>query len=314
MKHLAILLWFLMALSAQAEVLRIATWAPDLSRDGPGILLRDIESGKNAQIAAAVQAVAEVRPDVLLLTGFDWDHQGAALAAFAARLQAAGLAYPYSYAPRPNTGRATGLDLDGNGRTGQARDAQGYGRFPGQYGMALLSRLPLGEAHDFSGFLWVDLPGAQVAGIAPEVLKVQRLSSTAHWDVPVLTASGPLHLLAYAATPPAFEPRNLARNHDETAFWLRYLDREPDPGRFVVLGKINLDPQKGAGDRGALTALLARVHDPLPGRDTVDYGKPPGALRTDYVLPSRDVTVTGAGIGPAGGSRHRLVWVDISLP
>ncbi|MFT3690702.1 endonuclease/exonuclease/phosphatase family protein [Paenirhodobacter sp.] len=313
MRVLALLLF--LPFAAQAETLRVAVWSADLTRSGPGLLLRDIEGGRDKQIAAAVQAIDAVHPDVLLLTGFDWDYQGVALAAFAARL---GPDYPHRYAPRPNTGMATGLDLDGNGRMGQARDAQGYGRFAGEGGMALLSRLPLGEARDFSAFLWADLPGAQVAGQPPEVLKIQRLSTTAHWDVPVLTASGPLHLLAHAATPPAFEPRNIARNHDETAFWLRYLDGalpvKPAPGPFVVLGQMNLDPDKGAGDRAALTTLLSRVRDPLPGRDTVDYGKPPGALRTDYVLPSPDLTVTGAGIGPLGGSRHHIVWVDISLP
>lgn len=318
MRFLTLILCALLALPLRAETLRIATWDPELSRDGPGLLLRDIEAGKDKQIAAAIGVIVAARPDILLLTGFDWDYQGDALAAFMARLRAAGVDYPYSFAARPNTGMATGLDLDGNGRLGQARDAQGYGRFPGQDGMALLSRLPLGPVRDFSAFLWADLPGAELDGMPAEVRRVQRLSTTAHWDVPVTLPSGAvLHLLAYAPTAPAFTPRNIARNQDETAFWLRYLEgalpEKPAPGPYVVLGKIGVDPQKGDGRRAVLAALLAQVQDPLPGVDTVDYGKPPGVLRTDYVLPGPGLKVAGAGLGPAQAARHRLVWVDISL-
>ncbi len=338
----------------RAESLRIATFSPELTRKGPGLLLRDIERGKDAQIEAVIAVIAEVAPDVLLLTGFDWDYDGAALAALAERLAQAGQGYPYRYAPQPNTGVPTGLDLDGNGRLGEPRDAQGYGRFTGADGMALLSRLQVipEESHDFTGFLWRDLPDALIEGAAlsPEALAVQRLSTTAHWDVALrMPGNGRLHLLAWAATPPVFdgpEDRNGRRNHDEAAFWLRYLDGQldlpPPQAPFVILGDANLDPADGEGRREALTALLRdpRLHDPHPtsagaaasadpdhrgdpALDTVDYGDRTGNLRVDYVLPSADLQVTGMGVywpeGEGGAtaaeaSRHRLVWVDIALP
>ncbi len=295
-------------------------------------MLADIETGA-PKVAAAVALIAGVRPDVLLLTGFDWDHDGMALAAFAAALKAAGLAYPHRYAPRPNAGMQSGLDLDGNGRTGEPRDAQGYGRFTGQGGMALLSRLPLRAeaARDFSAVLWADLPGNLIdgAGLSPGARAVQRLSSTGHWDVPLVLPSGhELHLLAFAATPPLFdgpEDRNGRRNRDETAFWLRYLDGAlpvpPPLAPFAILGDADIDPVAGEGRRDALVALLAdpRLQDPRPegaqGTATALYGAP---LRLDYILPSADLTVTGAGvIWPETGEtppRRALVWVDISLP
>lgn len=37
----------------------------------------------------------------------------------------------------------TGFDVDGNGWIGDARDAQGFGLFSGNGGMAVLSRLPI---------------------------------------------------------------------------------------------------------------------------------------------------------------------------
>ncbi|WP_134726263.1 endonuclease/exonuclease/phosphatase family protein [Paracoccus luteus] len=332
---------------AGAGTLRVATWSPDLTRKGPGLLLRDIRSGKDEQVAAAVQVIAAADADVLLLTGFDWDHDGLALSAFAELLGKAGAPYPHRFAGQPNAGVASGLDLDGDGRLGTADDAQGFGMFTGEGGMAVLSRLPLGPVTDHSAALWRDLPGNLMPPAPPEVAGAQRLSSVAHWQVPVMAGDTPLTLLAWAATPPVFdgpEDRNGRRNHDEAAFWL---DRLP-AGRFVLLGDANLDTVDGDGRPQALAALMARTTDPLPrsdggaaapqtganathkgdpALDTADWADAdgPGNLRVDYVLPSPDLTVTDAGVlWPAPGqpladtvaaaSRHRLVWVDLALP
>lgn len=130
--------------------------------------------------------IAAARPDVLLLADIDWDAQGAALGALAARLEEEGLDYPHRLALAPNAGLPTGLDMDGNGRTGEPRDAQGYGRFRGDGGMAILSRWPLGEARDLSSLLWRDLPGARLPGVegrpfpSGPAQAAQRLSSSGH--------------------------------------------------------------------------------------------------------------------------------------
>jgi hypothetical protein len=323
-----------------AENLRIATYHAELSRDGPGLLLRDIRRG-DPQVEAAARVVAHADPDVLLLLGIDYDHDLAALAAFADRVAAAGAVYPYRLALRPNTGRATGLDMDGDGRLGSPRDAQGYGRFAGEGGMAVLSRHPIDAAgvRDFSGLLWRDLPGAILPdGMAAEIQDVQRLSTTGHWDVPIqLAGVGTLRLLAWHATPPVFdgpEDRNGRRNHDEVALWLRLLDgtlpAAPPLPPFVLLGDANMDPSRSEGRPDAMRLLLAHpgLQDPRPtgagGLATADFPEPggPGRMRADYVLPSAGLTVTAAGVvWPEDGdpllaivqaaSRHRLVWVDI---
>ena len=45
---------------------------------------------------------------------------------------------------RSNTGVDSGLDLNRDGlATGKGEDAFGYGLYPGQYGMLLLSRYPI---------------------------------------------------------------------------------------------------------------------------------------------------------------------------
>ncbi|WP_295044344.1 endonuclease/exonuclease/phosphatase family protein [uncultured Paracoccus sp.] len=320
-----------------ARDLRIATYDPGLTRPGPGLLLRDIRRA-DPQVLAAAQVIAAAAPDAILLTGFDWDHDGLALSAFADLLDQAGHPMPHRYASRPNSGMPTRLDLDGDGRRGGADDAQGFGQFSGQNGMAVLSRLPLGPVTDYTAFLWHDLPDSLILATVPPG---QRLSSTAHWDVPVLTDQGPLHLLAWSATPPVFdgpEDLNGRRNHDEAAFWLRHL---PDAA-FVLLGNPNLDLADGEGRAQAMTALLELAQDPQPrgafqpeqtGVNAGHTGDPaldtaafdpagPGNLRVDYAWPAKGLRVTGSGvIWPApddslaqaveAASNHRLVWVDI---
>ncbi len=332
----------LLALPANGETLRIATYNADLSRDGPGLLLQDLQRGTSRQLATVIEVIAATSPDVLLLTGMDWDHEMLALSALEAGLAAAGAGYGHLYAPRPNAGLPTGFDLNGDGRLGGPRDAQGYGRFTGEGGMALLSRLPIidDDARDFTSFLWRDLPDALLpgAGLEPELAAKLRLSSMGHWDVPLRLPSGEaLHVFAFLATPPVFdgpEDLNGRRNHDEAAFWLRYIEGAlplaPPSAPFVVLGDANLDPIDGEGRPEALRALLSHpaLQDPRPvsagavaaataqggpnstqsgdpALDTVDWPETSdlGNRRVDYVLPSSGLLVRGAGVvWPAPGA------------
>ncbi|MEO1640662.1 MAG: endonuclease/exonuclease/phosphatase family protein [Pseudomonadota bacterium] len=325
---------------APAETYRIATYAAPLSRDGPGLLLRDIRKGDDPEIAAISAVIAYIAPDVLVLTNFDYDLDGLALSAYAESLP---VPYPFRFATSPNAGIPSGHDLDGNGYLGDARDAFGYGRFAGDGGLAVLSRFPIATeaVQNFTGLLWRDLPSATlpVRDAAPfpsaAAQEVMRLSSTAHWIVPVNLPDGPpLHVMAYSATPPVFdgpEDANGLRNRDELRLWQMVLDGTlgTAPADFVIAGNTNLDPLAGDGLRQAMVDFLAdpRLQDPLPEQPTADWGaEGPGKLRVSYVLPSRSWEVVDAGVfWPATNSAdadllgsdstaagpHHLVWVDI---
>lgn len=337
---------------AHAEGLRVATFNTELSRRGPGIFLRDTVRGEDDQIIATLQVIAATRPDVLVLQGIDYDLTGAGLAAYVAALRAQGIDYQHTFSARPNTGMPTGLDMDGNGKLGEPRDAQSYGRFSGQGGMAVLSRYPIdAEAvQDFTELLWRDLPDALLpqtdAGPFPSeaAQAVQRLSTVNHWVVPIdVPEMGRISIMAFQGSPPVFdgpEDRNGKRNHDEIIFWQHFLAGHFGPApadRFVLMGDINQDRRGGEGIKSAITTLLddPRLQDPLPDSlgsaaatgdalDTVDWTDPvPGNLRVDYVLPSADWRVLDAGVfWPAPdsemgqiaaiASRHRLVWVDLA--
>ncbi|MGJ8616439.1 MAG: endonuclease/exonuclease/phosphatase family protein [Sulfitobacter sp.] len=295
-------------------------------------MLRDILKGSDPQIIAVMDVLLSANADVVALQGFDYDLQGSALSAFTQALREQGLDYQFQFAGPPNAGLKTDIDLDGDGKVGGPGDAQGYGRFFGQGGMALLSRYPIvtTEVQDFSTFLWKDLPENLFphtkAGPFPSTAAhdIQRLSSNGHWIVPIDHPElGRVHILTFHASPPVFdgpEDRNGRRNHDEVAFWTQYLEGtigKVPSNNFILMGDANLDPARGDGRSEAMQDLLAHpsLQDPLPNITTVNWPHTDD-IRVDYVLPSQDWTVLKAQTAPHNptASRHRLVWVDLKKP
>jgi len=294
------------------------------------LLLRDL-GREDAQIDAIVAIIEHINPHVLLLTDFDYDRDQLALSAFAARL-----GFAHMFAALPNTGMATGMDLDQNGYLGDARDAQGYGRFSGDGGMAILSDWPLALEEDFNQLLWRDLDGATLPPMPDEIADIQRLSTSAHWIVEVAHPQ-PFNLWTFSATPPVFdgpEDRNGLRNRDELRLWSQIMDRDA-PRDFIIMGNANLDPLDGDGLRDAMQSFLddPRIQDPRPtsnggiaAADPDHFGDPaldtadwpdnkPGNLRVSYVLPSADMTTSGAGVfWPAPDDPDVAWWISSGSP
>jgi hypothetical protein len=272
-------------------VVRVATFNCSLNRAEDGGLRRSLATPDDAQARAVAQIIQLVNPDILLLQEFDYDPAGAALREFQSNYLARrhGEAspvreFPYTFIGPVNTGRPSGFDLDNDGRVGGGEDALGFGEFPGQYGMALLSRFPLDSraARTFHEFLWRDMPGALMPDdpatptpadwYSADELAVLPLSSKSHWDIPVRIGDVTLHLLASHPTPPSFdgpEDRNGLRNHDEIRFWIDYLDGADyirddkglrgglGPARFLIMGDQNSDPVDGGSRHDAIANLLA---------------------------------------------------------
>ncbi|EAQ03234.1 hypothetical protein OB2597_13858 [Pseudooceanicola batsensis HTCC2597] len=292
-------------------------------------MLRDIRKGTPRVVKVAAR-IAELNADILVLGDIDYDHDGAALTALRDAIPDGAARFPHLFAERPNSGIPTGLDLNGDGRAGAPGDAQGYGRFPGQGGLAVLSRWPLTLTADHSSRLWRNVPDSLLIdvqgrlGAAATGADIQRLSTVAHWEVAVHLPRGALTLMVFHAAPPVFdgpEDRNGRRNADELSFWRHRLDGAfgppPEPP-FLVVGTANLDPHGGDGRQEVMRAFLAdpRILDPpgLTDRPTVNWPPPgPGALRVDYLLPSSGLSVDAAGVLTADpeASRHHPIWIDL---
>lgn len=332
--------------------------------------LTDVDAagaGRDPQALAAAAILKRVRPDVLVLSEVDLDTAAAAdPARNARRFSMAYLArgpeaidYPHAFAAASNTGVLAGLDLDGDGRVAtdadrgtraHGNDSFGFGSYPGQYAMAVLSRFPPdpSAARTFRRFRWRDLPGHHVppGHFPPEVERELRLSSKSHWDLPIAIGTDTLHLWVSHPTPPGFdgpEDRNGRRNFDEIRFWRLYLEGErslvDDAGRaggygsaapFVIAGDLNATP----GDTAVVYDGVAAADQLLrhPGIQVPSATARPtavflGGIRIDYVLPSAGLTVLGGGVfwpaadeDPEGrrlaevASDHRLVWVDLAWP
>lgn len=282
-----------------AETVRFATYNASLNRGQPGQLAADLANPTNLQARSVAEVIQRVAPDVLLVNEFDYDPSGTAARLFQDNFLAVGqqgaspIAYPYQYLAPVNTGVSSGFDLDNNGAAvtqpgtdAYANDAFGFGRFPGQFGMLVLSKYPLdtAAARTFQQFLWRDMPGALLPDdpATPEPadwfstaeLEAVRLSSKNHWDLPVVIDGTPVHFLVSHPTPPTFdgpEDRNGRRNHDEIRLWADYVDPArggylvDDAGRpgglpagahFVIAGDLNADPLDGDSTAGAADRLL----------------------------------------------------------
>ena len=276
------------------ESVRFASFNVALFRSAEGELLADLErpddqlgpGGSDAQVNAVAEILQRVRPDVLLLNEFDFDSRGEALARFQDLFLGRSqngfepLRYAASFVAPSNTGIQSGLDLDGDGQLGGPLDAFGYGVFPGQYAMAVLSRFPIDAAgaRTFQRFRWLDMPDPQLPEdyFSEAAAEHLRLSSKSHWDLPLKIDGQIVHVLAAHPTPPGFdgpEDRNGRRNFDEIRLWADYLGGEGTDGSylydddgvrggldpaaaFVILGDYNADPADGGSRPGAIAQLL----------------------------------------------------------
>lgn len=280
------------------QLLRAATFNASLNRGREGQLLEDLATGEDPQIRAVAEVIQINSPDILLLNEFDHDDEGRGVDLFREKYlevpqngQSPAF-YPYAFTAPVNTGVPSGLDLNRDGTVGGPDDAWGFGQFPGQYGMVVLSRYPIltDQVRTFQNLRWADMPQNLLPTefYGPEISPQLRLSSKSHWDVPVQIGTDVLHVLAAHPTPPSFdgpEKRNQRRNHDEIRLWVDYLQ----PGRrsqwivddagvrggldpsapFVILGDLNSDPVDGDSWPGAIEQLLRhpRVQDPKPTSD-----------------------------------------------
>lgn len=269
-----------------AQTLRVATFNVSFYAKESGELLPSLRARDPDKLKVA-KVIRQVRPDILLLNEFDYEQEPAAVALFLELLREPGddqpgINYAHWYRAAVNTGVQSGLDLDRDGHLGGPADAWGFGAYPGQYGMLLLSRYPIDtkSVRSFQHFRWSQMPDAMRPEIEgrpfyPDAIWQQlRLSSKNHWDVPLQTPLGVLHVLAMHPTPPVFdgpEDRHGRRNHDEIRLFADYIEPQragylvddqgrrggiADDGGFVILGDLNADPADGESHPKAIAQLL----------------------------------------------------------
>jgi hypothetical protein len=274
------------AVGADREPVRFATFNASLNRFNEGDLAADLSTPDNAQAQVIAEIIQLTRPEVLLINEFDFSEEAVDLFRQnyleVSQNGAEPIEYPFSFIAPSNTGIPSGFDLNNNGVVGGPDDAFGFGFFPGQFGMVVYSQHPIGEVRTFQEFLWKDMPGALLPidaatgedWYSPEELEVFRLSSKSHWDVEIEFGRIDVHFLVSHPTPPVFdgdEDRNGRRNHDEIRFWADYVH----PGRagyiyddngvrggiqrgepFVIAGDQNSDPLDGDSIPGSIQQLL----------------------------------------------------------
>ncbi len=306
--------------------IRVAQFNASLNRFSEGQIVTDLSTPDNAQAKTVAEIIQRVNPDVLLINEFDFFAANPMQAVDLFRDNylevaqntlnlpegASAIDFPYAYIAPSNTGIASGFDLNNNGAVvttpgapGYGDDALGFGNFPGQFGMLILSKHEIVEegVRTFQEFLWQDMPGARLPDdpataapadwYSPAELEIFRLSSKSHWDVPILVDGEVVHILASHPTPPVFdgpEDRNGLRNADEIRLSADYAT--PGAGgyiyddaggtgglggrqRFVLLGDQNADPKDGDALRDAAGNPIAIQQ--ILDNPTFDTSTPPSS-------------------------------------
>nr|WP_269783496.1 endonuclease/exonuclease/phosphatase family protein [Marinibactrum halimedae] len=328
------------------SVVRIATFNVSMEEEnypieqelekGSSVLQYHLSTGRNQQMRNIAEILQRTRPDIVLLNEFDFiEDRSKGVDAFqqnylsiAQHESVSPINYPHIFLAPTNTGAPSPYDFDQDGvASGVGGDAWGFGKYPGQYGMVLLSRFPINkeEARTLQLFKWSDMPGAlqpkhpetNQPWFSQEQWQALRLSSKSHWDVPVMVGEKRIHVLAQHPTPPVFdgpENRNGLRNHDELRLTADYLSEETstyiydDKGnrgglsgdRFVILGDLNASIYSDATYPGAMERLL---NHPKVNSDFIPTSRAGAAVvpelpyakeftaawksRADYVLPSK---------------------------
>lgn len=286
---------------SESTTVRFASFNISFNRKEEGELKQELANAEAAKPKQIAEIIQRVRPDVVLLNEFDFDAAGEGIASFlknhlgVAQNQEKPISYDHVYFQPVNTGVDSGLDLDGDGKKSTPTDAFGYGAFPGQYGMVILSKYEIDaeNARTFRNFLWKDMPDS-LWPIVPatgkpyyndEIKSKFRLSSKSHWDVPIKIDDQTIHFLVSHPTPPVFdgaEDRNGCRNHDEIRFFTDYVVPEKskyiydDNGTkgglaagssFVIAGDLNTDVFDGDSNNNAAKQL---TEHPL-----INHEKPP---------------------------------------
>lgn len=271
------------------QCIRFATFNISFNRKTEGALKEELATKQNLNPRRIAEIIQRLRPDVLLLNEFDYDAAGEGITSFQTKFLAisqngaAPIRYPHVYFDTVNTGVDSDKDLNGDGKLGTGNDAFGFGNFPGQYGMVVLSQLEIDKPNvrTFQKFLWKDMPGflwpidpeSQQPYYNDEIKNVFRLSSKSHWDVPLKAGDKTIHFLTAHPTPPVFdnaEDRNGKRNHDEIRMLADYITPEKsyylydDTGKqgglaagsyFVIAGDMNADQSDGDSSMGAAKQL-----------------------------------------------------------
>jgi endonuclease/exonuclease/phosphatase family metal-dependent hydrolase len=318
-----------------------------------------VQSSGDEQTAAAARVIQEVRPDVLVVNELTNNRQASRVKdvpsspsnarAFvenyltvSQRSDLSGIDYPHTFMPKTNTGVHSGFDLDNNdevddtpGDRTYGNDAYGFGQFPGQYGLAILSRFPIRRdaIRTFRTFRWKDMPDNLLPRDPSTEMYLSeaeadefRLSSKTHADVPIEIGDDVVHALTAHPTPPVFDGEgnfNGKRTHDEIRLLADYAAGAEYPyddsgtqgglgggESYVLMGDMNAAPG-GAETLEAATSYFVNNDDGFiaPPFPTSPGGAAKSGPRSkywtaefesqvDYVLPSPDL----------GIERSAVVW------
>lgn len=319
--------------ASSGQQMRVATFDVGLSGENPGELAANLAGGQEARAVQVATAIQRSGADVVLLTGIDADESAVRTFndEYLKQAQADGRAsdYPYRYVGPTNKGVPSGADLDEDKIIGGPADAWGYGQFPGQGSMVLLSKHPIDRDNiqTITDQRWAELPGSRIseAGLGATVAEAMPLMESGLWDIPLTVAGQQIRVIAVQANQDPEETRYAAPRHSDqlTAIgdWLAaepYIrdDADAAPARsvaYVVLGELG----RGVEHNAEVDALLEKIGVAEQGVHD----------QSNYILADSDLEITRHGRiatpsvdgavpesdGTVSGAAADLLWSDLKF-
>ncbi len=269
--------------------LRVATMATSLTADSPDGLYSQLLGGGDAEANRVADAVSQIDPDVVVLTGMDADRK--AVNVFqnsylnSADDQRADSIYPYSYLAVGSKGLQSGADLDDDRVVGGPGDAWGQGAFAEQGSVVVLSKYPIKQDSiaSVTSLKWAAvkdnrLHDAKLGGALAASIPVMN---NGLWDIPIEYRGQRVHILA-AQTEPAQSSHSFSalRQRDELKVVSDYISGtgyvRTDQGskakglkgkKFILAGAL----AQGQGSAVELDPLLEKLGKSDPVNNAGNY-------------------------------------------
>lgn len=320
-------------MGSAGQQLRVATFDVDLSGEQPGDLAATLAGGQDAQAVQVATAIQRSGADVVLLTGIDADEIAVRTFndEYLKEPQADGREadYPYRYIGPSNKGVPSGADLDQDKIIGGPADAWGYGQFPGQGSMVLLSKHPIDRERiqTITSQRWAELPESRIseAGLGEAVSEAIPVMESGMWDIPVTVAGQRIRVIAVQANQDPEDTGYAAPRHSDQLTvigdWLaadQYV--RDDAGStaaqgasYVVLGELG----RGAEHNAAVDELLEKIGVAEQGiHDQTNYILADSALEITrhgrIAAPAADGAAPETD-GAASGAAAELLWSDLKF-
>lgn len=281
-----------------------------------------IEDPENEQVTELIKFLNKTQFDILSLNEVEFKNSN--LETIKNRINYEYL--KYSIFVQANTG---------NNSTNKGLDLVNFGKVPGEYSTAALSRFSIVNKTIITELKWKDffkddLSDYKLSSGADIPVDIE-LFDKSFSDITILVENKRIHLILLH-TVPSFgfgnkRTINFLRNKRQLDFLKWYLNRDgksqaradlsplKQQESFIVVGDLNVDIKSNNQGAKTLKAIIAENNSWIP-LDKMDYTHPNPKLMLDYIIFSKNIVAKKGMIIKDASSRisdHLPIWTELEI-